>query len=63
VYRPVGANGGGLVGNIGRSFNGSPLIVLMILNLLGSSPITGFTLSATGLYFFFVANRVSAVVE
>ena len=28
----------------------------MILNLAGNSPMTGLTLSATGLYFFFVAK-------
>ena len=52
VYRPVGVNGGGFVGSIGRFCSGSPVIRRMIQNLSGNSPMTGFILRATGLYFF-----------
>ena len=38
---------------MGRAASGSPIIFLMMRYLSGNSPITGLTLSATGLYFFF----------
>jgi hypothetical protein len=37
---------------MGRFASGSPIMFLMIRYLSGSSPITGLTFSATGLYFF-----------
>ena len=37
---------------LGIFFNGSPIISLVILNLSGNVPSTGFTFNATGLYFF-----------
>ena len=49
----------------GNCASGSPIIFRMILNRLGSSPTTGRTLRATGLYFFLV-DRVpcrSAIVD
>lgn len=51
-------NRGGSVGNTGKSLRGSPMMFLMILNLSGSSPITGLTLRCTGLYFFLAAAKV-----
>jgi hypothetical protein len=53
VYRPVGAKGIGCGLRVGKVSRGSPFISLMIRNCSGSSPITGLTLRATGLYFFF----------
>lgn len=50
-YRKVGTNSSGLVGNVGRSFNGSPNILPIIRNLEGKLEIIGLVLSATGLYF------------
>lgn len=47
-------NLGGLVLSVGKSASGSPLMSLTIRNFSGSSPRTGFVLSATGLYFFLV---------
>ena len=38
------------------------MIFRTILNLSGSSPTTGLTLSATGLYFFLVTAKVSEVL-
>src|SRR5271154_2910546 len=52
VYRPVGKNEGGCVGRVGKVLSGSPIILRIIWNLSGSSPMTGFILRATGLYFF-----------
>lgn len=54
-------NVGGLVGSIGKSASGSPIIFRIILNLSGKVPICGLTLSATGLYFFFVVRCISDV--
>ena len=51
VYQPVGMYGGGWVERVGISFKGSPLILWVMRNLLGSSVLTGQTLMATGLYF------------
>src|ERR1700678_163699 len=59
VYRPVGVNGGGFVGSIGKFCSGSPVIRRTIRNLSGNSPITGLTLRATGLYFFLVASFIN----
>jgi hypothetical protein len=73
VYLPHSLNGGGSGFNVGKCSRGSPTIFRIIQNFSGSSPITGRTLSATGLYFFLVAalaswtscfasaNRVSAL--
>lgn len=54
MYLPQGLYTGGLGSKIGNSASGSPMMLRMIRNLSGSSPTTGLTLSATGLYFFFV---------
>ena len=55
-------NGGGCGFRVGNFSSGSPVIFHTILNLSGSSPTTGLTLSATGLYFFLVTAKVSAVL-
>ena len=60
VYLPFGSKSGGFGFNSGIPANGSPVIFLTILNCSGKVPITGFTLSATGLYFL-VANWAVSV--
>lgn len=52
VYRPVGVNLGGLVGSVGRSASGSPLISRTMRNFSSTPVMTGRTFCATGLYFF-----------
>ena len=59
MYRPVGKNDGGCVGRIGNSLSGSPMMFLMILNLSGSSLITGLIFRATGLYFFLPSRFIN----
>ena len=61
MYRPVGLNVGGLVGKIGKSLSGSPIIHRMIRNLSGNVPMCGLTLSATGLYFFLVERLIVTI--
>ena len=51
IYLPFGVNSGRCSGNFGRSLRGLSVISLIILNLSGSIPSTGFTFKATGLYF------------
>ena len=59
VYRSVGTKGGGLGLRVGKVARGSPIMLRMIRNLSGSSPMIGRTFLATGLYFFFVLRNIS----
>ena len=59
VYRPFGEKGGGRVGRLGKPFKGSPMMLQMIRNLSGSSPMKGLILRATGLYFFLPSRFIN----
>jgi len=52
LYLSLDWNSGGHSGNLGISFNGLSIISWVILNLSGKVLNTGFTFSATSLYFF-----------
>jgi len=56
VYLPVGVNLGGVGFRVRMPCNGSPIMWQWIRYHSGSSAITGLTLSATSLYFFFVTT-------
>ena len=63
VYQPVSVYGSGRVASIGISFSGSPLMLCVMRNQLGSSVSTGRTLIVTGLYFLpvYTASGVHTV--
>ena len=59
VYRPLGKKGGGHVGRLGKCSKGLPMMLRMIRNLSGSSPMKGLILRATGLYFFLPSRFIN----
>jgi hypothetical protein len=63
LYRGDGTNVGGWGFSFGMFSSGLPMIFRMIRKRFGKSVMTGRTLSATGLYFFFVWIYVARLSE